>query len=202
MRLQKYILNEEYDTIESVATMIKKDCKPYLSILRKTCGMLYRGTLKNVPSDAESSNGVYYFKKKPRMDRKPVDMPPLTHQTLDKLFYEKFGWKPRSEGVFVTGDRGTAAGYGKSFLFFPIGDFKYVWSPKVPDLWTWIRSHLSQRKDMSERPDLPGIVDTYTNKNLQKCIELEYEVAIKCKEYYMVYMSFREDGQEFRNLLI
>jgi len=201
MRLQQY-LNEEHNTMENVVKMIKKDCKLYLTILRKTDKMLYRGTLKDVPSDAENSNDVYYFKKKPRIDRKSTDMPPLTHKRLDELFYEKFGWKPRSEGVFVTSDWGTAAFYGKAFLFFPIGNFKYVWSPKVPDLWIWIRSHLSQRKDMSERPDLEGIIDTYIDKNLQKCIELEYEVAIKCKEYYMVYVSFASDGREFRDLLI
>jgi len=193
-RLQQYLINEEFQDINKLVAMLKADCKPYLSILKRTDKMLCRGT-DSPPKTNIYEDEVYYFKRKPRKDRRPLSTGPLVHKQLDDLFKKKFGWKVRSEGVFVNSDYGTASGYGHTYFFFPIGQFKYVWSPKVGDLWIYLKSHISSRKGKSEQPDLPGTIDSYIDNSLWKAIELEHEVAIKCKEYYMVDVGL--DGKTF-----
>jgi len=110
----------------------------------------------------------------------------------------KFGWKPRSTGVFCSGSLNTALFYGPVNSVWPIGNFKFLWSPKVSDLF----SHLTDQVNTTEHdgwsywldnPDgLKAIVDTYTDKNLPKAIDgtatdmQSFEIMIGCKEYYMV----------------
>lgn len=185
MRLQQYINEEKTEDLQAFVNMIKSDCKPFLREMKKANRFLFRGY------DAEDSYGsdktnIIYYKKKPRKDRKPKDMYPNTHKKLDDLFNEKFGWRARSNGVFCTGDRGTAAAYGSSHIVFPIGQFRFVWSPKIGDLYTEIRKHISSRPGKSSVPDLEKIVDTYTDKDLAKAIKQMHEISLKCKEYYLV----------------
>ena len=123
-RLKQYIIEgKEKDII----LKLKRDCKPFLDQLHDR--FLYRGTGKPV---------IDIRKYKPRKNRRPRDISILVHTIFDKLFKEKFGWKARSEGVFTTGDQVLASRYGKDTLFFPIGQFKYLWSPKVDDLYAKI----------------------------------------------------------------
>ena len=49
------------------------------------------------------------------------------------VFYRKFKWKPRSTGVFCTGDKEQAKGYGGLATVWPIGNFKYIWNPEIRD---------------------------------------------------------------------
>jgi hypothetical protein len=197
------MLNEEQTDLQSLVNMLKRDCKPYINAIKSCRGFLYRG-YSSTTSLSNWGEGPIYFRKTTRMDRKPKDMYPGTHDKLNKLFYKKFGWKPRSEGVFCTSDRGTTSGYGDTFFLFPIGTFKYVWSPEIEDLWTHIKSHISQRVGKSKVPDIKAIVDSYTDKDIAKAIDSGYEVSIKCKEYYIVYFYsiFNYGVDEFREMLI
>ncbi len=67
----------------------------------------------------------------PRKNRKPTDTNIQVHEMVDDLFYEKFGWKPRSEGVFTSPDINIADGYGKTYIFLPANGYKYVYSTKT-----------------------------------------------------------------------
>ena len=97
-----------------------------------------------------------------------------------------FGWKVRSGGMFTYG----AEGFLYSHYFFPIGNFKFVWSPKVKDLFDYLAE---LRRDLgilwSElKPiDLSYILTTYRKDNL--CAALKggnSEIVFKCKEYYLL----------------
>lgn len=85
-----------------------------------------RGTKKNIMMGAQIFTS--------RQDRRPQDMPIEIHNKYDELFLEKFGWKARSEGVFVAG--GDRTSYGTPFFFFPVNGYKFIWSPAIFDLYT------------------------------------------------------------------
>lgn len=126
MKLKKYMKDIELSKIPDI---LMKDCKPFIDEIRKgrKVGFLYRGTEKNI---------LNLKKVKPRKDRKPKDMPEDLHKLFDKLFKKEFGWKARSEGTFVSGFIGIATSYGKPCLFFPIGNYKYIWSLEIEDLYS------------------------------------------------------------------
>jgi hypothetical protein len=65
-------------------------------------------------------------------------MPPGLHNKFDEEFANKFGWHARSEGVFTTTSRRTAATYGRAYIFFPTGHYEYIWSDEVDDLYTTV----------------------------------------------------------------
>jgi hypothetical protein len=174
MRLQKY-LNEEEEYFDYIG-IIERDCKPFLSFIKvfKPIPFVYRGVKSNKT----------FIHKTPRSDRKPLDTPLETHKILDELFYEKFGWKVRSEGVFTFTYSG--AGYGTNYYFFPIGkNFKYVYSPDVKDLFITIERMGKKSKD---REELKKIVDTYyqNEKYAQAFVGVNKEIVWKCDSYYLL----------------
>jgi hypothetical protein len=186
-RLQQYINEETTNDLQFLVNMIRSDCKPFLKEMKKAGQFLYRGY--NDPNDITWSfnkDKIQYFKKVVRKDRKPRDMYQSVHEKLDKLFMEKFGWKVRSNSLFCTGDRTIALGYGALFIVFPIGKFRYVWSPEIYDMWTWLRRHMSSRKYKSSVPDFELAVSTYRDNDFAVAVKSNNEIAINCKKYYMI----------------
>ena len=193
-RFQQY-LNEESEgiDIDGIIDKLEDKCQPYLKECKKGGGFLYRGYSKS------NKDGI--FKLKPRNNRRPKDMPIEIHKLLDDLFKKKFGWKARSEGVFSISDSYGAGEYNTYLdILFPIGNFKYVWSPGVVDILLMLNdidiidSNWNLIVNLEENVDnIIEVVEKYTNKNLYKAIMEEAEVAIKCKEYYLVDMEEFDD---------
>jgi hypothetical protein len=129
-------LNEESQsdkTKEVLLDIIQTSCQPFLKEMRQNNikDFLYRGV----------NYGLDYWEvKKTRTDRKPKDTKQEIHELLDDLFLKKFGWRARSQGVFTIGDKSKISqkGYGHHHIFFPIGKYKYLWSPLVEDLYVQI----------------------------------------------------------------
>jgi hypothetical protein len=119
-------LNEEND-VDVLISILKNDVdlKQYKEIY-STQRFLWRGINKNVS---------VYTTLKPRQDREPRDTLYSIHRAFDNSFQKKFGWKARSEGVFVVGNKILARTYGKPWIFIPLGKFKYIWSPTISDLY-------------------------------------------------------------------
>jgi len=136
MRLQTYLTEKSYfeEEIDLIWQTLLKDCKLFLVELNKAntpnAKFFYRGYGGHM-------NGIIQ-KKKTRKDRMPTDTPEAVHTLLDRSFKKKFGWRVRSQGVFTTSDKIYAGGYGLNVLFFPIGKYKYVYSPEVRDLYAHI----------------------------------------------------------------
>lgn len=128
MRLKNYI-NEDVLLADDVFGILKKDCPQTLKILSKSnfAYFIYRASKKTVGTIEKIT---------PRNNRIPKDMPTKLHNLIDNLFKKKFGWKARSVGVFAASQYfNNFNEYGTEYLFFPIGQFKFVWSPEIKDLY-------------------------------------------------------------------
>jgi hypothetical protein len=200
MRLQTYI-NEEYE-VDHVIKVLQRDCKKFIDFIRlyKPTPFVYRGVTRANDD---------YTTKTTRTNRKPVDTPTDIHKVLDELFYEKFGWKARSEGAFTW--TGSVKGYGKMNLFFPIGDFKFVWSPKVKDLYVKLGTLNKERIDINRKHRMEPekvkeaerllfkekLVDTYVqNKNYTQAFNKRREIVWKCKGYHLVNIDYFEQHKD------
>lgn len=179
MRLKKYLTEGKDMTVKDaweIMDIIKRDCQSFLRSRRKK-QFLWRG----------SSQTIEYFEKlTPRTDRTPRDMPLDWHKGIDEALEAKFGWKPRSQGVFCYGSHVRTEYYGEPFLMFPIGRFRYVWSPEVTDLYIKTFSFIHAKKLSFE-----DIAEKYIDTDLKHAIEKgNNEIIINCKEYYLVDESF------------
>lgn len=174
MRLIQYLTEKDFDTSE-IMNLIKKDCKPWQ---KQSNGYLaYRG-MNGQPN---------FLKKKVRTDRKPKDTPQDVSDAFDVVAKKKFGWKPRSEGMFCTGMPEVAKYYGLVYSVWPIGAFKFIWSPDIEDF-------NNEYEDADQELDMKDVLRYYTNKNLEEAIRNGNEIMVKCKEYYAVSNYFLDLG--------
>lgn len=131
---------------------------------------LYRGLTKKT-SDR-------MIRKKPRKLRHPKDTEPELQKLVDKLFQEKFGWKPRAQGVFATSDFYTAREYSGDWktvhIIFPFDGFEYIWSPKIDDLYSTVLSDFDMATEYRlEREYGPESGKGYWKKGKETVEELE-----------------------------
>jgi hypothetical protein len=184
MKFLNYI-NEEYDVeFEKIYSILKTDC---LKFLKESKGLLlHRGT----------ENGILsrIVKKAVRQDRRPLDMPYAYHEEFNEILYKKFHWYPRTQGVFATSDKMDAGNFGISNLFFPIGNYKYVWSPSHNDIWISLQSKFIEifpgnqfYNNKDEHIDwLKTAASTYINSNLYDALVMGHEISFKCDSYYLI----------------
>ena len=184
MRLQTYIQESNTDDLNKLIPVLKKECKPYLKECKKYDDFLYRSSKKD-----------YDIRKlKPRVDRKPRDTPLPLHNYMDSIFKKKFGWNARSESIFATSDYMFIEEYqGNPYIFFPIGNFKFLWHPEISDIFIIFRDHDiidgndKLIGDVSDHEDtIKEFINGYKSDNLFSAMKSGNEIMIKCKEYYMV----------------
>lgn len=152
---------------------------------------------------------VVSIKKLDDIKRGPLDMPLKTHKVLNDLFKQKFGWKAR-EGIFCTSIL-TNSAYGMyKYIILPIGQYQYVWSPYVYDLYFTLRreadfidyaknkvdnyaivdkikttSDLIKKEEYKVYERLKEIVSTYKDKDVCKT-KRRVEISFKCAGYYRI----------------
>lgn len=161
MKFTDYIEeSSKYDLqVYGIVQSLKKNCAPFIKELRKSGkNFIWRGTNK------VSKKTIVQLT--PRQDRSPKDMPTEIHDELDERFYKKYGWRPRSEGVFTSPIKNHAKTYGEAYMFFPVGKYEYLYNPKIDDLFSYIEGE-------------PSIYDVFTNDD-----DL---VSTHEEEYYNMY---------------
>lgn len=129
MKFKKFLNEEEeqsYITDEQIE-LIAKDCKPFLK-------EFFQSNSPNFLYSGRNSKELF-LKKTIRKDRRPLNTKEPIQEKFDELFYKKFGVKPRSGGMFCTGNDATAMSYGKLYDVFPIGKYKIVWHKDIKDLF-------------------------------------------------------------------
>lgn len=162
------------NTQEDMIAAIKRDCKPFIQ--SKPGGLVMRGM---------TGKGDEIFKRVVRQDRKPLTMRADKHKAFDDWSKEKFGFGARTQCVFVTGDYGDAKSYGQPYAIFPIGDFRFIWSPEVGDLFMYNTTHIKDYDDLR-----------YKDTDLADAVASNNEIMVYCKEYYAVPIA--EDNTEYK----
>lgn len=116
--------------------------------------------------------------KQTRKDRKPKNLELHIHQLADKIFYEKFGIKFRSQSVFCTGDIFSAKKYGYVAIIKPIGKYEVCWSPHCHDFIEIEESPLS----------VPDFIEDkcYQIGNLETALKSGNEIMLACDSYEVI----------------
>lgn len=183
--IEKYA-NNSNNKEGNIINLIRRDCKPFLKEFKDF--PIFRGI--------ESSED--FIIKTPRIDRKPTDMPLWFHNVVDKAFNDIFGWKARSEGVFCSNDIEQATQYGSNvYYFFPVGDYRYVYSDTIKDLYVYASKHdyiadgwheyKYEHKAVtdSDKEKLYNFIKSkYTDKGFRTNKQDHTEVIFKCDRYY------------------
>lgn len=151
-------------------------------------------------------------------NRRPRDSYKEIHELFDNWFQKHFGIKMRSHKVmFATGSPDAALEYttekgmgthgmnnNRVYNVFPIGSFKYVWSPLTKDLFSTYENMLPEAVDntigweaFEKDPDagnaqimkyMEAQIDDmmYTDTDLSRALQVENEVMIHCDRYLVV----------------
>jgi hypothetical protein len=201
MKFKQFLLTEDFDDITPI---LKKDCKPFLKEMKKYKGHLFFRGARYTIKDIE--------KIKPRKNRKPLDTPIEIHNILGNAYKKKFGWNPRTEGVFAITDEFSAELFGNVHYFFPIGNYKYLYNPKIPDLTVFFedenviefkkRHEYDYIEDYEKQKEkLESLVNEIVNNSKEKNLyeSKGTEVSFKCKEYYL--LSRHYSSYKLRNFI-
>ena len=211
MKFKKYIkeANSVWEDAGLIAGILENDCMPFIKEMKSNNlhNWFYRAT--------EHHYKIISKPIKPRKDRRPRNTPKELHEYMNKLFKKKFGWNVRSEGIFAGSDRNQLEyTYGDPYLFFPIGNYKYVYHPQMRDIFMHLDGKYNisyigdpQVTDLDEYFDtdqmykiykeIDNIVPQYKNKNLSKAYVNIVEVAFKCKSYYLVNEKYSDDLKKY-----
>jgi hypothetical protein len=201
MRLNSYII----ENIKPItAEEISSNCGPYLKDLKAGKNIFSRFSVKYSFTDIT----IYPLKK----DRKPRDTPKALHDIMNDSLREKFGWSPRSNGLFVWLTRRSSierliklhkTSNSKLAYVFPIGPYKYIYSPSIEDIYMNWEATYNERTSYvnSSTLDSPEaleifekwwfeeILKTYTNKDAMKLFLTSYdriECMLKCNNVYLI----------------
>lgn len=140
---------------EELVAYIKENCQPWLQQTNNGMLRVYRGTPRGVDNKP--------FIRQIRTDRVPFDSSMDYHNFFNKLIdiIDPRKMAPRRHNAaFVTSRQREANYYGNPYVFMPIGEFSFVWSPAFRD-WHAIESwaHEMSRWDEYEKILKQDIVD-------------------------------------------
>jgi len=151
MKLNQYITEDT--EIDEIAAKIKKDCQPYLRILRKGAPALIRGTRDNLLNPLS--------KKQSHPDRIPKDMPKWLHDYSNVMLKKRHGWEVRN-GVSVSTESWQVEGYGKTYIMLPIGKFTWAYVPGQWDFYNFLKHQFNDYAGKAHNVEYTDI------KHLQK----------------------------------
>jgi hypothetical protein len=197
MRFKQYLIEKD-ETKEVSADILKvrKDCKIFINWMKtnKLTNPIFRG--RNNVDDITLMTR--------RRNRTPMNTRLPLQKILDSLFQEKFGWKPRSAGVFTSANVSQVQSYGRANIFFPIGNYRYVWNPEISDLFCSMDMSNAQqcigfdseknahvlKKGTKEKATthLQKLVDGCIDYDLEKAIkeQLPREIMFDVNRYYLI----------------
>jgi hypothetical protein len=121
---------ETIEQVENVREILSKQCSEIYNFYKLKGEFFFRGAKRN--NDA-------FLLETPYQNRAPKDTPQDVSKLLDDAFERKFGWRPRSQGVFGVSNFDTARLYGQVYILFPVDGFKYVYSATIKDLYLHLR---------------------------------------------------------------
>jgi len=194
---------ERQDVIDELAATILQNCKPYLALTNALSTpvphWLYRGMSE--PPITRMGVGLL-FPHNVRQDRKPRDTPPMIHKMIDDWLAKRFGWHPRSGGLFCSASPSSAQDFGTPCVIFPTGKFDYLWSENIVDMTSQVYGivGIQSRSDMLAMNYTPwqqkindrleaGGWHYNEDFDLYMSTFTQYEMTLNCQSYYAVPFS-------------
>jgi hypothetical protein len=184
VKVNEVLAEDKLASPARLLTLLQQNCKPFLSQAGWN-DILWRGVSDSLPSVSIQTN---------RPGRRPVTTNKAISKAADDWFLEHTGVRYRSNSVFTSGNPSHSASYGEVYAVFPIGDFKFCWSPIVEDMFMMV-SDLQPHVDRNAT-ELPPYVKLEIEKRLS---EAEYktddliaatgsnsETMLHCGKYYML----------------
>lgn len=169
------ILNKT--TNHGMLEILLRDCAPIIAEYKEVGTPLMRG----MSSTTIAPMTVMH----PRLDgRAPKDTSIHVHDYINKYFMQHHG-APFRNAIFATSDWDATEHYGETYVLFPIGPLKYLWSPVVTDLYDSISKLItSQSTDPKIKYDkefyqkLDEVLATYIDHNIEEALGYGSEVMI------------------------
>lgn len=120
------------ETFKAITKVLKKDCSKFIREMKGTNGLIWRGAL--IPNEKNRSLATDLTRKASRIEkgRVPRAFPLFGHEVFNRLSEMIYGWRFR-DGVMTTPKQDHAREFGLPGIFFPIGDYKYLWHPEIED---------------------------------------------------------------------
>lgn len=136
---------------------IKTHCQPFLE--QSNGNFLWRGL----------RGGGNYINKDIRLDnRRPTDTPGRLHKKFNDYFTKEFG-APFRNAMFTSGNPKLVDDYGRVYAVFPEGDFKFLWSDSVADLFgKWQETYKPDYRHGESAEDSQERLTTAENKFMKK----------------------------------
>lgn len=190
-----YNLDPKNSTVKDLianANKVRKECQPYLKQVNAGSDdqILWRGF------DPGEYSHVSFMRKDVRLtNRTPKDTTKETHDLINAEFTKRYG-EPFRDGLFVTGSINMAGRYGYTFHVIPVGNFNFIWSSTVDDLWlatkelrylTDMPEGIISDKDTllkKELENFKGILRSYETVDLAGGIRSKTEIMMRPKAYY------------------
>jgi len=194
LKFSKYLDESTLPDKEEIINIIdNKVDKQFLSDIKKAGSFVYRGLLDNITD----------FKIKETHEIRNSNMNVLLKDALNVHFNKKFGWNVR-DGIFTTSNwHHIIKFFGKKYIFFPIGDYKFVWSKKIGDINLEDRMMKFNGAVRFRTDDLDGVIkefdewlindnilQSYVDDDLPSAIESQNEISFKCKEYMAINFEY------------
>jgi hypothetical protein len=203
-------LRDLFEWQETLGSALRSNCADYLKAPGAHAGFLFRGMRVNHFAQYHEDNetGLKWTILQTRKNRQPSDTPDEFHELANEFLLQKFGWKPRTDGVFATSSHTEANGYGMQHVFFPIGPVDYIWSPHAKDLYVNVYHDIIARGPNSALDDdeqhkifLKALEDAkYQDFGLSYAIEKGHEIMFNCDHYLVVRCGTNEKDEVLEKL--
>lgn len=198
--MKLFEIQEQSDYKSEVNHFIEKvaqDCKSFL-YHKEPSQVLYRGM---------KPSGDFVYDKVVRKDRVPTSTNIGISERIDEYFKKKFGYPFRSQSIFLTSNYPMASVYGEIYSIYPVGDFQFLWSPEVKDLYVKLNALMiteynihnrffdqdyneGEGKKRKERflNDLDEIIKDfeYQRTDLSTAIDSRREIMIRVNSYHAI----------------
>lgn len=189
----KHFLNESRSPEQFDLDLFLKDCAPFLREIRGI-------PAKYLPKHGTNTAPDHWDIVQQKIRRGPRDSSAEMHDAVNDIFDQKFNWHARTDAIFISGDAQRSRSYGPLCTIFPIGEYDYLWSPQVEDLY--VEYTLAKDKYLVPERDINysevrrlATQDTiekvrhahwHFNDALQDGLRDGFEIMLRAKKYYFI----------------
>jgi hypothetical protein len=166
------LLNYLIEDVEKLFNQLERNCSSFIKEMQSGENLLLR-----VRTDYSQKPLIFVIKG--RTGREPKDTPKVIQKKIDEYLKSKFGWKPRADGLFAWIQKRKTASMKRNMgrIIFPANGYKYVYNPKVVDLYNFMTFFVESELTDDFEVDVDQkffeyfekeLIDGYTNKNAMK----------------------------------